>query len=269
MALSTGGGRIVETDAPELLGRRLAIPREGGEVGRELGLSLVAERVDGGGFLIWEAGHSLPVGAAALEASLLGRDGALVAGGGRSVDLSPRHSEILCLLALAPEGLGAERLALQLYGEFGKPVTARAELSRLRRALPGAIVANPYRLAVELRDDRRDGRGPARGGPDRRGARALPRPPPSDLRSAAGGRGAPTPGRRPARGDPREPAPPTSSGPGSPTPPARTTSKPAAPSSPAWGPRTPAAPQRSAACAACSPLDAESPSWRGASSASS
>jgi hypothetical protein len=35
-------------------------------------------------------------------------------------------------------------------------VTARAELSRLRRALPGAIVANPYRLATPLRDDRRE-----------------------------------------------------------------------------------------------------------------
>jgi hypothetical protein len=154
VALSSSGGLIVESGIDELRGRRLAIPREGGEVGRELGLSLVAERFDGGGFLIWEAGHSLPAGTAALEASLLGRDGALIAGGGRSVVLSPRHSEILCLLALAPEGLGAERLALQLYGEFGKPVTARAELSRLRRALPGAIVANPYRLAVQLRDDR-------------------------------------------------------------------------------------------------------------------
>jgi hypothetical protein len=58
------------------------------------------------------------------------------------------------LLALAPEGLGAERLALELYGEFGKPMTARAELSRLRRALPAAVAANPYRLTVELRDDR-------------------------------------------------------------------------------------------------------------------
>jgi hypothetical protein len=154
VALSSAGGRIVETGIDELRGRRLTIPREGGEVGRELGLSLVAERVDGGGFLIWEAGHSLAAAGLPLEAGLLGRDGALVVGGGRSVVLSPRHSEILCLLALAPEGLGAERLALQLYGEFGKPVTARAELSRLRRALPGAIVANPYRLAVELRDDR-------------------------------------------------------------------------------------------------------------------
>jgi hypothetical protein len=94
-------------------------------------------------------------GAAELQANFLGRDGALVEAGGRSVHLSPRHSEIFCLLSLAPEGMGAERLALELYGEFGKPVTARAELSRLRRVLPGAIVANPYRLAVGLRDDRR------------------------------------------------------------------------------------------------------------------
>jgi hypothetical protein len=154
VALSSRRGLIVESGDPELRGRRLVIPPEGGEVGRELGLSLVAEPLGGEGFLIWEAGRSLPAGAAALEASLLGRDGALVRAGGRSVALSPRHSEILCLLALAPEGIGAERLALHLYGEFGKPVTARAELSRLRRALPGAIAANPYRLAVELRDDR-------------------------------------------------------------------------------------------------------------------
>jgi GAF domain len=154
VALSSSGGRILETDAPGLSGRRLQIPSGGGEVGRELGLSLIAERLDGGGFLIWEAGRELADEAVALEASMLGRDGALVGGGARGIVLSPRHSEILCLLALAPEGLGAERLALQLYGEFGKPVTARAELSRLRRALPGAIAANPYRLAVELRDDR-------------------------------------------------------------------------------------------------------------------
>ena len=63
--------------------------------------------------------------------------------------------------------MGAERLALELYGDFGKPVTARAELSRLRRALPGAIVANPYRLAVELRDDRGEVEDAARGGPAR------------------------------------------------------------------------------------------------------
>ncbi len=168
VALSSSGGRIVESGIDELRGRRLAIPREGGEVGRELGLSLLAERVDGDGFLILEAGRTL--GAAdprtGLSASFLGRDAALVgtadgggtqSGGGpaaRGVTLSPRHSEIFCLLALAPEGMGAERLALELYGDFGKPVTARAELSRLRRALPGTIVANPYRLAVELRDDR-------------------------------------------------------------------------------------------------------------------
>jgi hypothetical protein len=162
VAIGSAGGRIVESELAELRGRRLEIPREGGEVGRELGLSLVAEPLGGDespggaldGYLIWEAGRSLPEGARALRASLLGRDGALVAGGGRSVALSPRHSEILCLLALAPEGMGAERLALELYGEFGKPVTARAELSRLRRALPGAIAANPYRLAVDLGDDR-------------------------------------------------------------------------------------------------------------------
>jgi hypothetical protein len=151
VALSSSRGLIVDAADPELRGRRLEIPSDGGEVGRDL----VAEPLGDEGFLIRKVGRSLSsTDGATLRASLLGRDEALVTGGGQSVALSRRHSEILCLLALAPEGLGAERLALQLYGDFGKPVTARAELSRLRRALPGAIAANPYRLAILLRDDR-------------------------------------------------------------------------------------------------------------------
>jgi hypothetical protein len=154
VALSAPSGRIVASADPALDGRRLELPPEGGEVGRELGLSLHAERVDGGGFLIWRAERSAATAAGGrLGLKLLGRDRGLALAGGRSVALSRRHSEILCLLALYPEGLSAERLALELYGERGKPVTARAEMSRLRAALPGAIAANPYRLTAELASD--------------------------------------------------------------------------------------------------------------------
>jgi len=144
LALVEAAARMIEAELARAAAERTAALRE--RQGARRGV---------GGFP-WEAGRALPAGAAALRTSFLGRDGALVEAGGRSVRLSPRHSEILCLLSLAPEGMGAERLALELYGDFGKPVTARAELSRLRRALPGAIVANPYRLAVEPRDDRRE-----------------------------------------------------------------------------------------------------------------
>jgi hypothetical protein len=78
---------------------------------------------------------------------VLGRDRALAGvGAGRTAELSPRHSELLVLLALRPEGMTAEELAIATHGDFGKPVTARAELSRLRRVLGPLLLAEPYRL---------------------------------------------------------------------------------------------------------------------------
>jgi hypothetical protein len=88
-----------------------------------------------------------------LEFAALGRDRVEVEIGGRSVALSPRHSEILVLLAASPEGLTAEQLAIALHGDFAKPVTARAEMSRLRRRLVGRIETEPYRLAAPPRTD--------------------------------------------------------------------------------------------------------------------
>jgi hypothetical protein len=79
----------------------------------------------------------------------LGRDRAEAdLGGGETVTLSRRHSELLVLLALRPEGMSAEEVAIATHGDFGKPVTARAELSRLRRVLGARLRAEPYRLAA-------------------------------------------------------------------------------------------------------------------------
>lgn len=73
------------------------------------------------------------------------------------VELSPRHAEILTLLAWHPAGLGAERLAALLYATEGSPVTLRAELVRLRRVLDAAgepaLESRPYRLGRELELD--------------------------------------------------------------------------------------------------------------------
>jgi hypothetical protein len=73
---------------------------------------------------------------------------------GREVPLTLRHAEILTLLALHPNGLSAERLALQLYGETGNPVTVRAEIHRLRSQLGASVVqTRPYRLAADVDAD--------------------------------------------------------------------------------------------------------------------
>ncbi|WP_033263452.1 helix-turn-helix domain-containing protein [Amycolatopsis vancoresmycina] len=73
---------------------------------------------------------------------------------GREIPVTLRHAEILTLLALHPNGLSAERLALQLYGETGNPVTVRAEIHRLRSQLGASVVqTRPYRLAADVDAD--------------------------------------------------------------------------------------------------------------------
>jgi hypothetical protein len=58
---------------------------------------------------------------------------------------------MLTLLALNPSGVSAEQLATGVYGERGNPVTARAEIHRLRVQLGAAVVrSGPYRLHAEL-----------------------------------------------------------------------------------------------------------------------
>ncbi|MDA0162244.1 GAF domain-containing protein [Solirubrobacter ginsenosidimutans] len=72
---------------------------------------------------------------------------------GETVPLSGRHAEILCTLLLAPDGLTVEELTHEIYADGGKPVTLRAEMSRLRSALGGLITARPYRFAIPVTSD--------------------------------------------------------------------------------------------------------------------
>jgi hypothetical protein len=73
---------------------------------------------------------------------------------GRELPLTLRRAELLTLLTLAPAGMTAEQLALALYGEEGNPVTARAEIHRLRTQLgERAMRTKPYRLRAEVDAD--------------------------------------------------------------------------------------------------------------------
>ncbi|MHA6799348.1 GAF domain-containing protein [Bounagaea algeriensis] len=67
--------------------------------------------------------------------------------------LSPRHAEILYVLARSPEGRSAAALAEDLFGDAARTTTARAEMSRLRRHLDGVLAQRPYRFdeRVEVR----------------------------------------------------------------------------------------------------------------------
>ncbi|MFZ4895943.1 GAF domain-containing protein [Plantibacter sp. Mn2098] len=72
--------------------------------------------------------------------------------------LSPRHAEILTLLAWHQQGLSADRLTDLLYEADEAPVTLRAELVRLRKVLgrlaPSLVPeSRPYRLPIALELD--------------------------------------------------------------------------------------------------------------------
>ncbi|WP_156725421.1 GAF domain-containing protein [Streptomyces apocyni] len=70
-------------------------------------------------------------------------------------ELSPRHAELLYLLAAHPAGSTAAQLADAVFADPGRRVTVRAELSRIRRYLAGLLDHRPYRFrenaTVEMR----------------------------------------------------------------------------------------------------------------------
>lgn len=88
---------------------------------------------------------------------VLGRQRAVLTHGGATSRLSARHSELLLLLALHPDGLSGERLLTLLHERDVSPVTLRAELTRLRRIVgPHMLLSRPYRLGQDLTTDAGD-----------------------------------------------------------------------------------------------------------------
>ncbi|MFF8192788.1 GAF domain-containing protein [Streptomyces bobili] len=82
--------------------------------------------------------------------------------GGWSHELSPRHVELLYVLAVHRAGRSASGLAEDVFGDPARRVTVRAEMSRVRRYLGGLLEHRPYRFCeqaeveVLLPDDPRD-----------------------------------------------------------------------------------------------------------------
>ncbi|QCW50350.1 GAF domain-containing protein [Nocardioides dongxiaopingii] len=96
-----------------------------------------------------------PSGGAVRVTARLHPDGVLdVVAGDRSwrATLTRRHAQILTHLAGAgPRGLDACALSVLVHGDAEHVVTARAEVSRLRRAVGALVATGPYRLADGVR----------------------------------------------------------------------------------------------------------------------
>ena len=65
-------------------------------------------------------------------------------------ELSPRHAELLYVLALHRDGRTAAELADDVFGDRTRTVTVRAEMSRVRRNLAGVLAHRPYRFREEV-----------------------------------------------------------------------------------------------------------------------
>ncbi|HRD61050.1 MAG TPA: GAF domain-containing protein [Nocardioides sp.] len=111
------------------------------------GLGLCVPERLGAGWLVRPADSARTI-SARLEGCTLEVD---ADGGSWLAVLTPRHAEILRLLAAAgPTGLTAAALSASLFGDPDHVVTVRAEVSRLRRVVGALVATNPYRLSVPV-----------------------------------------------------------------------------------------------------------------------
>ncbi|MEV8408857.1 GAF domain-containing protein [Streptomyces niveus] len=72
------------------------------------------------------------------------------AAGSWAQELTPRHAELLYVLALHREGRSAAELAADVFGDPTRTGTVRAEMSRVRRHLAGVLAHRPYRFSEEV-----------------------------------------------------------------------------------------------------------------------
>ncbi|MCI2417206.1 GAF domain-containing protein [Saccharopolyspora sp. K220] len=112
----------------------------------------IAEPVPGGWLIRLDAAES--PGPAEVVLDLRGSGPAWLevsgVGGSWRQRLTPRHAEVLFVLACHPGGRSAVELAEDLFGDAGRAVTVRAEMSRLRRHFAGVLAHRPYRFAESV-----------------------------------------------------------------------------------------------------------------------
>ncbi len=116
-------------------------------------LGLCALEPLAGGWLVRVAEEPVPGGTTRIVLDLTQprRWSVTVSGGAGSWshELTPRHAELLYLLARHRTGRSASGLAEELFGDPARTVTVRAEMSRIRRYLGGLLEHRPYRFGED------------------------------------------------------------------------------------------------------------------------
>ncbi|HEY0815127.1 MAG TPA: GAF domain-containing protein [Pseudonocardia sp.] len=153
-ALVTPSGRIIAGEPYGAWPARVTVPVDGGRVllddGREVDVEPLAE-----GYLLHApARRAVARHRSALALRFTGEGAPRATLDGRPVPLTLRPAELLAALALHPDGLTAEQLAVALYGDDGNPTTVRGEVLRLRGLIGADVLCTrPYRLDAAVDSD--------------------------------------------------------------------------------------------------------------------
>jgi GAF domain len=153
-ALLDSNGRVIAARGMGELPKRfeMIIDQRAGAIVLPQGRCGELEPLEGGGAIIWLSRRARPR-SLRLRLRLLGQDASVQLGAGRR-ERGLRSLELLAVLAMHPEGMTTEQLALALYGERGKAVTIRAQVHRVRMFLGARSVdTQPYRLNVPVEAD--------------------------------------------------------------------------------------------------------------------
>jgi len=152
-ALLSPSGRVLAAQPSGWLPERVDLPAAGDRVPLARGDEGLLEPLAEGWLLRLPRARARPP-RRVLTLAFLGATRPTALLDGQPVRLSPRHAELLALLALHPEGRTADELAAALHGDAGKSVTVRAEVHRLRAAVGlGVLKTQPYRLAAAVDAD--------------------------------------------------------------------------------------------------------------------
>lgn len=86
----------------------------------------------------------------ALSLRLMGGEAPWATIDGEPLELRRRQAEIVALLAAHPDGVTADQLGADLYGDCARTGSVRVEISRLRKLIGPWLQTEPYRLATDV-----------------------------------------------------------------------------------------------------------------------
>lgn len=153
-ALVTPTGRIVAGEPYGTWPERVALPTGTDRIRLDDGREMVVEPLAEGYLLRTPRKAARSTRHRALSLRFMGGGAPGVLLNGKPIPVTLRPAELLTVLALHPDGLSAERLALLLYGEDGNPTTVRGEILRLRGLIGADVLyTRPYRLDATVDTD--------------------------------------------------------------------------------------------------------------------